>query len=62
MTTERNIRKKAARRGYSVRKYRSGYHSQFAASHWQKPTADIWDASLDELEAFINRKPQHAVS
>jgi hypothetical protein len=57
MSIESNIRRKASRRGYSVGKYRSGYVDKFAATHWQKPTADIWDASLDELEKFINSKP-----
>jgi hypothetical protein len=57
VTTESNIRAKASRRGYRVGKYRAGYDSKFVASHWQSSMADIWDASLEELEEFINSKP-----
>ena len=57
MKSESNIRRKARRRGYSVSKYRRGYHDVYAASHWQKAVADISDASLEELEEFIDRQP-----
>ena len=56
-TTESNIRRKARRRGFRVSKYRRGYDDAFAATHWAKGSADIWDADLGELEAFIDKQP-----
>jgi hypothetical protein len=56
-TTESNIRRKARRRGYRVGKYRQGWHDVYAATHWLHACADIWDASLEELEEFINKQP-----
>ena len=56
-TNEANITTKANRRGYRVGIDPVGYDSKFSASHWQKSTADIWDASLDEFEEFIKSKP-----
>jgi len=56
-TTESNIRRKARRRGFRVSKYRRPYDDAFVATHWTKATADIWDADLGELEAFIDKQP-----
>jgi len=56
-TTEANIRRKASRRGYRIGKYRVGYDSKFVVTYWKNRLADIWDASLEEVEWFINSKP-----